>query len=309
MKSFSPVILGVGLLLQNCSPTSDNPGNGGTLSVKQFVIALKPNKNVQGQREDEKILAVELSRGLGIPVKITTPANGSIIEAGFACGTIDLGYVSSRDAISLQDNDVAEILLAGEHESINPEGQPFKGSFYYSVWLSLKEKPYSSVADLKGKPIAFASRTSTSGFLVPSWDLLKKGHVQEGGKLTDFFGDGNIFYGTGYVSAVERVLEGQAEAAAVSYYVFEKDKHLSLDQRNKLKVVARQGPVASHTFCVRKTLPEMDRNALRKALLEMVAKKPAVCEGLFGGKLVEVNPIEHLKAPREVKVKVATLKE
>tara|TARA_B100001123_G_scaffold429879_1_gene549002 strand:+ start:207 stop:1121 length:915 start_codon:yes stop_codon:yes gene_type:complete len=304
MKPIFPLILGTILLLQGCSPT-----NKSTLSVNQFVIALKPNKNVQGQREDEKILAEELSKGLGIPVKITTPSKGSIIEAGFANGTIDLGYVSSRDAVSLEDNDVAEILLAGEHESINPEGKPFKGPYYYSVWLSLKEKPYSSVADLADKSIAFASRTSTSGFLVPSWDLLKKGHIQEGGKLADFFGDGNIYFGTGYVSAVERVLEGQAEAAAVSYYVFEKDKHLTQEQRNKLKVVARQGPVASHTFCVRKTLPETDRNALKKALLEMVAKKPDTCQGLFGGKLVKVNPIEHLKIPREIKVKVATLKE
>ncbi|MDE0819943.1 MAG: phosphate/phosphite/phosphonate ABC transporter substrate-binding protein [Opitutales bacterium] len=303
MNKIISILTGAALLLQACTKPAQE------LSVKEFQIALKPNKNVKGQREDEKILGEELSKRLGVPVNIITPSSKSIIEAGMANKTLDMGYVSSTDAISFVDNDVAEVLVAGQHESTDPKGKPYKGAYYYSVWLSLKEQNYSSIADLRGKPIAFASRTSTSGFLVPSWDLIKKGLLPEGGRLEDFFGKDNIFYGSGYVSAVEKVLEGKAEAAAVSYYVYEKDKHLNLEQRDKLKVIQRQGPVASHTFCVRKSLLEVDRAALKRALLEMVKENPELCEGLFGGKLVEVDPIEHLKAPRDAKAKVSTLKD
>ena len=93
----------------------------------------------------------ELTRRLNT-VKITTPASKAIIEAGLANKTIDLGYVSS-DAISFADNDVAEVLAAGQHESIDVDGNPYKGAYYYSVWLSLKDKPYAQISDLKTNPL------------------------------------------------------------------------------------------------------------------------------------------------------------
>ena len=246
------------LFLQSCSnaPEGRNESNdeNASLSIRTLNIALKPNKNIQAQRVDEKSLGQALEKVIGIPVNISTPNNKTIIEAGLANKTIDVGYVSSSDAISFADNEVAEVLVAGQHESVDAQGNKYKGPYYFSVWLTLKDRPYKSIADLKGKKIAFSSRTSTSGYLIPCWDLIKKGIIPEGGSLKDFFGENNIFFGTGYVSAVEQVLEGKAEAAAVSYYVYEKDKHLERVQREKLKVIQRQGPVASHTFCARMSL-------------------------------------------------------
>ena len=299
------------LLLTCCSDDHEKMDssldNKYSFSVKSINIALKPNKNVQAQREDELKLGEAISKRIGIPVNISTPSNKSIIEAGLANKTIDIGYVSSTDAISFADNEVAEILLAGEHESYDPKGKPYKDAHYYSVWLSLKEKPYASISDLKSKPVAFASRTSTSGYLIPCWDLIKRNLISENVSLADFFGEKNIFYGTGYVSAVEQVLEGKCEAAAVSYYVYEKDKHLTKEQRDKLKIIQRQGPVASHTFCVRNSLPQNDRDVIKNILLEIVKDEPSLSHSLFGGTLVEVDPIAHLNAPREAMKQVAKL--
>ena len=301
------------IFLQSCSNSpegqNDNIDGNISLSIRSLNIALKPNKNVQAQRVDEKSLGKALEKIIGVPVNISTPSNKTIIEAGLANKTIDIGYVSSSDAISFADNQVAEILVAGQHESLNPQGNKYKGPYYFSVWLTLKDRPYKSIADLKGKKIAFSSRTSTSGYLIPCWDLIKKGIIPEGGSLKDFFGENNIFFGTGYVSAVEQVLEGKAEAAAVSYYVYEKDKHLELTQREKLKVIQRQGPVASHTFCARMSLNSYDRNIIKEALIQIVEDEPELSQSLFGGTLTSVNAKEHLKAPREAKLKVSTLKD
>ena len=312
MKTSSTLISTIIFLLQSCSDRNKDEvnlsyDNNSSLSVETLNIALKPNKDVQGQRNDEKILGDALSEIIGIPVNITTPNNKSIIEAGLANKTIDIGYVSSSDAISFTDNEVGEVLLAGLHKSTDPDGKEYEGPFYYSVWLSLKDRPYQSVADLRGKKIAFSSRTSTSGFLVPCWDLITKKLILEGDSLQDFFGENNIFFGNGYVTAVEQVLEEKAEAAAVSYYVFEKDKHLTIEQRKRLKVVQRQGPVASHTFCARMSLPKSDREIIKNALLEIVEEKPRLSQSLFGGTLTSVDPIEHLIAPREAKSKVSKI--
>lgn len=313
MKVFTLLISTAILFLQSCSNSQEVKNENGdentSLSIRSLNIALKPNKNVQAQRADEKSLGQALEKVIGIPVNITTPNNKTIIEAGLANKTIDVGYVSSSDAISFADNKVAEVLVAGQHESVDPEGNNYKGPYYFSVWLTLKDRPYESIADLKGKKIAFSSRTSTSGYLIPCWDLIKKGIIPEGGSLKNFFGENNIFFGSGYVSAVEQVLEGRAEAAAVSYYVYEKDKHLELAQREKLKVIQRQGPVASHTFCARMSLSSKDRKIIKDALIQIVEDKPELSQSLFGGTLTSVNATEHLKAPREAKLKVSTLKD
>jgi phosphonate transport system substrate-binding protein len=152
---------------------------------------------------------------------------------------------------------------------------------------------------LKGKPVAFASKTSTSGYLIPVYDLKRKGLLDKPDPEA-FFGAGNLFYGTGYVSAVERVLNGQAEAAAVSYYVLDKDKHLTVEQRAKLKKVAEQGPVPTHVIAVRSSIPEAERETLRKAL-ETMNESPNVelRDKLFTSKLGPVNSDEHLRSIRE----------
>lgn len=259
-------------------------------SLQKVVIALKPDKDPDTMMEERKTLSDFLSKQLGKPVEVIVPLSSSVITEGFANGTVDLGYLSATDMVAARNRKVAEILLAGEMDGKNS---------YQSYWLALKDKPYDSVEDLKGKPVAFASRTSTSGYLIPVWDLKQKGLLKEPNPEA-YFGQGNCFYGTGYVSAVERVLDGQAEAAAVSYYVLEKDKHLTVEQRGKLKKVAEQGPVPTHVIAIRSTISEADRAAIRKAL-EAFNEGPntELRDKLFTSKLVEVNPEEHLRSIRE----------
>jgi hypothetical protein len=108
-------------------PSSDEKSH---LSVKSINIALKPNKNVQAQREDEKhswrgVCLKELE----FQSKISTPTNKSIIEAGLANKTIDVGYVSSSDAISFADNEVAQMFSCWTHSAVlTLKARPIQGA-------------------------------------------------------------------------------------------------------------------------------------------------------------------------------------
>ena len=261
-----------------------------SLAADRVVIALKPDKNPEQMLQERKTLSDFLSQKLAKPVEVIVPLSSSVIIEGFANGTVDLGYLSATDMVVAQKRNAGQILLAGEIDGRNS---------YQSYWLALKEKPYSKVEDLKGKPVAFASKTSTSGYLIPIYDLKEKGLLKEPNPEA-FFGAGNLFYGTGYVSAVERVLNGQAEAAAVSYYVLDKDKHLTVAQRAKLKKVAEQGPVPTHVIAIRSSISAVDRETLRKALETMNEKENVeLRDKVFTSKLVEVEPEEHLRAIRK----------
>jgi phosphonate transport system substrate-binding protein len=254
----------------------------------KIVVALKPDKNPDAMRAEKQALEKFLGAQLQRPAEVKIPLSGAVILEGLANGTVDLGYLSATDMINARNRGIAEVLLAGEIA-----GHPW----YESYWVTLKDKPYAKVEDLRGKRIAFSSRTSTSGFVIPLWDLHQKGLVATNAE--EFFDKGNVWFGSGYVSAIERVLSGDAEAAAVSYYVLDEEQHLNAEQRAKLKKLAAQGPVPTHVIAVRASLGEPERQVLRQALESL--NQPdyqALRDRVFTSKLVRVDAEKHLASLR-----------
>jgi phosphonate transport system substrate-binding protein len=277
-------------------PEETKPGE---LSLKKLIIALKANKNPEEMLAEKHDLEKFLSAKLKRAVEVIIPTDSATVVESFRNGTLDLGYLSSTDAARNLDQKTASILLVHLKN-----GKPH----YNSVWLSLKDKPYESITELKGKPVAFASRSSTSGFLIPTWDLSQKGIVGSDSSLTDYFSQ--TIYGTGYVSAVEKVLSREVEAAAVSDYVFKGDnKYLSDAQKSKLKIIQEQGPVPAHTLCVRGTLSENDKKFLQQSFLEINQENPELRDRIFNGELVLVEENEHLRVTREALAVQKTLKQ
>jgi len=277
MRFLLPLLLALGLTAQAASD--------------HIVVALKPDKDPEKMLSERKVLADFLSKQLGRPVEVIVPLSSAVIIEGLANGTIDLGYLSATDLLNARKAKAASLLLAGEIDG---------KTSYTSYWVTLKDKPYKSIEDLKGRPVAFASRTSTSGFLIPMRDLDKRGLLPGNHDPEGFFGQGNVQFGTGYVSAIERVFSGEAEAAAVSYYVLDKDKHLTAEQRDKLRVLQSQGPVPTHVIAVAAALPPDQQAALKTALLAL--NEPAhttLRDQLFTSKLVETDEAAHVTPVEE----------
>jgi len=249
----------------------------------EVVVALKPDKDPDKMFSERTALAEALGAAIGRPVKVIVPLSSAVIVEGLSNGSIDLGYLSATDMVNARKINAADVLLVGEID-----GEPH----YESLWIALADKPYKLIADLRGQPIAFASRTSTSGYLIPLLDLKNAGLIST--KPEDLFGKGNVWYGTGYMSAVERVLAGGAEAAAVSDYVFEKDKHLTPEQKARLRVVDSQGPVPTHVLAISKRLSPGAREQLLKAVENFSDKNPTLRDAVFTSRLVECDADAHL---------------
>jgi phosphonate transport system substrate-binding protein len=259
-------------------------------TLSKVVVALKPDKDPDAMVLERAQLSKYLSDKLARPVEVIVPLSAAVILEGLSNGTIDLAYLSATDMLNAINQQTAGILLAGEIDG---------KTSYQSYWVTLKDKPYQSVADLKGKPVAFSSKTSTSGYVIPLWDLRQKNLISDSGKAEEFFGAGNVWFGSGYVSAVERVLNGDAEAAAVSYYVLDKDKHLTAEQRQRLRRLAEQGPVPTHVIAIRSGISDADSAALRDALLAMDKENPELRDHVFTSRLVEVDAAAHLSSLKE----------
>lgn len=267
-----------------------DPTPPGDESLSSIVIALEPDKDPDAMLADQRALTDYLLQATDLPVEVIIPMSSAVIREGLRNGTIDVAYVSSTVGVGLADDAIAELLLATE---IN--GRPH----YESYWLGRADSRYESVEELAGQPIVFASRTSTSGYIIPVWDLHKQGLVTVEGGPEAFFGEGNVTYGVGYVSAVERVLQGSVEATAVSNYVFDEDKHLSAGQRSRLKIIDTQGPVPSHVIVARSALSAEAITGLRRVLHGMNDGATKLRDRIFGAPLIEVDQAEHYAVTRE----------
>jgi len=265
-------------------------GPAPTADATTIIIALEPDKDPDAMLADRVALESYMTEATGKTVEAMVPMSSAVIYEGLRNGSIDVAYLSATAAAKLAENDVIDIALA---ELIN--GQPY----YQSYWITLKEAPYESVLDLEGQPIAFSSRTSTSGFLIPVWDLYKQALIDLESGPEGFFGEGNVYYGVGYVSAAERVLDGSVEAAAVSYYVLDKDKHLSADQRARLRMLDSQGPVPSHVVVIRKALSDADKALIKEAMLAMNEDAVELRDRIFGATLAPADAETHLRTTRE----------
>lgn len=84
--------------------------------------------------------------------------------------------------------------------------QPSGDTGYYSVMVTMKNSGIKSLADMKGKSLGFADPNSTSGYLIPSIEL-----VDEVGKLDKFFAKTG-FMG-GHENGVLAVLNGDVDAS------------------------------------------------------------------------------------------------
>jgi len=261
---------------------------GSSVSMDKVILALKPDKDPDRMLAERTALSEILSKAFGKPVEVIVPTSAAVIAEGLKNGTIDLAHVSATEMVTIRDAGAGDVLLAGERDGLPS---------YKSYWVSLADKPYDSVEDLRGKPIAFSSRTSTSGFLIPMVDLLDRG-LLSGADAEEFFGKGNVVFGSGYVSAVERVLRGEVEAAAVSYYVLDEGNYLTDDQRAKLKKVAEQGPVPTHVIAVASSLNDSDKSALKSGLISLKQSATETSNAVFSADLVEVDADKHL-APVE----------
>lgn len=270
-------------------------GRGGP----ELVVALKPDKDPDAMLEERERLSEWLEEWTGVPVRVVVPTSGAVIEQGLGNGTVDVAWVSATSLAQYRERGIGDLLLVSE----------VKGRTHYeSYWLGRAGSGLSGVEALRGKAVAFASPTSTSGYVIPLHDLAERGLVDAEGGAEGYFGRGNVHFGTGYVSAVLRVLDGSVAAAAVSDYVFLEDKHLTPEQKAGLEIVARQGPVPTHCLAVRTGLPASERERLRAAFLALGTKEPEWERRIFSGPLREVDADAHLRPIEEALAFVRQLK-
>lgn len=289
------VLLGVLSLLVGCSRDRD-AGPAKT----PFVLAIQPTSTPEKlSARSAELEAFLEARMEGVDVKIHVPTlYAGTIEA-LRFGHADAAFVGAWPARIAVDRAGARVVL-GEIREVFAHGERLEAPSYSSYWIVKPDSAIQTLADLRGKKVAFPSRLSTSGYVFPMARLVADNLIEAGADGVDpsaYFGE--VLYAGGYAQGLEALEKGQVDATLIAGDVPQAlyDKALQ-----SMRVIAEQSSIPSHAVVVGGHVDAELAARFEKALLELgdEAHRPlmrAFVSGIFL-RFVETDAETHLAGLR-----------
>lgn len=125
-----------------------------------------------------------------------------------------------------------------------------------------RDSGIETLADLRGRDIAFSDPVSESGYIYPLDLFVRAGLFSGTGDADSFFGQ--KFFAGGYQQAMQAMANGLVDAAGASQYA---DLYLTPDQQAEVKVLAESEQIPSHAIIAR---PDLDAGLQAKFIETML---------------------------------------
>jgi phosphonate transport system substrate-binding protein len=250
---------------------------------RPLVFAFQPQKDPAGIRKAADDVAAYLGRALGREVQVLVPLAYAATVQALVSKRADIAWLSSLPFLLARRDGGARLLLA----EVRTDTRGKARTEYDSVFVVPVDSPLKSFADLKRtakqQRMVFTSNTSTSGFVFPYDRLIREGVLNRAQPPEQAFR--SVAYGGGYTQALEQLLAGRGDVAAVSDYTVEGPKratYLPEDKQKQLRILARTPGVPTHCVAAASSVSEADGKAIQQALLDLTRTNPALLSDVYG---------------------------
>ena len=267
----------------------------------ELIFLFQKQKEPGRLKSEANQVAAYLSEKLKRPVLAKVPSDYASSVQALISKKADIAYVDSLAYILANRDGGAKMLLA--ERRIDSKG--VSRTDYDAVLVVRKDSPLKSAQDILSKThkikFAFTSPTSTSGYVMPYRYFVEQGVLQPKQNPKDIFE--KLSFGNSYVGALQEVILGRADVAAVSYYTMEgpsADKYLSRAEREQLRILHRLPGVPTHIVAARSGLSDYERTAISNALLSLSKDRPELLFDVYGAKeLTTADADQHLSVSRQ----------
>lgn len=226
---------------------SPNTFSGNVPAKESLTLAVHPYLPVKEIITRFTPLADYLGKEIGRPVSVRVGRDYDEHIVYVGKDQADIAFMGPASYVTMVAKYGKKPLLA----RLETDGNPlFRGYF-----IVRQDSPLKSLADLKGKRMAFGDRDSTMSHLVPQYMLEKAGVPLDKLAAYKFLGSHN--------NVVLAVLSGDFDAGAVKDEVF--DKYA----KQGLRALADTPYYSDHVFVTRSTLAPGTIQALRSAMLKL----------------------------------------
>lgn len=274
--------------------------------LQEITIVFATRRDTKDLQNKANTIAKLISEQTGIRIKAVIGDETAAVEA-LNANRAQVAFVAGRAALKAEQLTQAKMYLA----EVRPDYS--NGYTYNSVFVVKKDSPLqpkgstkATLEQLRGKRMAFTSRTSGSGFIFPVSELVGLGLVSSPDRLNNYFKQ--VIFGDGYSGALQAVLRGQADVATVSEYAL-LPPWITAEEGKKLRVLQEISGVPAHGIIMDNGIPPVQREKLIQAFLKLNdAPYNASFRSLYGStKLVRVDHNQHLatlkKALERAKIK------
>jgi phosphonate transport system substrate-binding protein len=225
------------------------------LAQTKLTLAFIPQENPEKLIGDVAAITRYLSAETGFEVRgHVTQDHAAAVEA-LAAGHADAAFMGALPAVMAGAQTGAEIVLA----------EVYRGKPWYSGAIFVKRgSGIRTLAELRGKTIAFADPISESGYLYPYELFVEAKLVGRDDDPQKFFR--RVYFAGGYQQAIQAAANGLVEAAGVSIYA---PLLLPVDKQTEVVAIAETPPIPSHCIVVRKGLSPEARERFVAAMLKL----------------------------------------
>ena len=283
----------------DASPTSTSVATSTTAPapVSEITIAFATRRDTKDLQTKVDQVSEILSKEIGLPVKAVIGDETASVEA-LRANRASVAFLSGRAALKAEQLAGAKMYIA-EVRADYSGGKSYNSLFVVPQNSPLQplDTPEKTLEQLRGKRMAFTSRSSGSGFIFPVSELVGLKFVDGPDRLEQFFG--KVTYGDGYSSALQAVLREQADVAVVSEYAL-LPPWITAEEGKQLRVLHAVPQVPAHGISFDDSLPADVREKLINAFLKL--NEPANNElfrSLYNStQLVKVDHEQHLSTMR-----------
>jgi phosphonate transport system substrate-binding protein len=135
----------------------------------KLVVGLLPGESAPTVMRLNEPLRAYLEKRLGLPVELVVGANYAATGEALRFGHLDIAYLGP-----------VTYILQSKHAKLEPFARPshdIVGPTFQAVVIVPADSPAKTLADLKGKEVAYGDPASTSGTWVPRYMLVEAGLV------------------------------------------------------------------------------------------------------------------------------------
>lgn len=203
--------------------------------------------------ESVEPLTQMLTNELGIKVEGFTATNYVGVVEGLGSGQVDFGFIPPFAYVLANKESNAQVILTALNSSLEAK--------YRSQFLVRKDSGIQSIADVKGKKVAFADPSSTSGYLFPGAHLIKNG--------IDLENDIQYVYSGGHDKSLQLLLNGDVDVATTFVDVRQRYESEFPDAMDKTEVLEYTDYIPNISVTVKGDMDEELKGKIKTALLNI----------------------------------------